>query len=97
MINHDAVYALYPNVTSITERSALGLIEIKDADGNDVAIDRDAVDAWVSPTKYQRDRAKEYPSIQEQLDMQYWDSVNGTTTWADAIAQVKADYPKAGE
>jgi len=42
--------------------------------------------------QYQRDRV--YPSIQEQLDMQYWDSVNGTTTWADAIAQVKADNPK---
>jgi len=47
--------------------------------------------------QYQRNRASAYPSIQEQLDMQYWDSVNGTTTWADAIAQVKADYPKGAE
>ena len=39
-------------------------------------------------------RLESYPSIQEQLDMQYWDSVNGTTTWADAIAKVKADNPK---
>ena len=44
--------------------------------------------------QYQRDRAKEYPSIQEQLDMQYWDSVNGTTTWKDHIEQVKTDNPK---
>lgn len=44
--------------------------------------------------QYQRDRAKEYPSLQEQLDMQYWDSVNGTTTWQDAINAVKAKYPK---
>jgi hypothetical protein len=42
----------------------------------------------------QLDRAKAYPSIQEQLDMQYWDSINGTTTWADAIAAVKAANPK---
>jgi len=42
--------------------------------------------------QYQRDR--QYPSIGEQLDMQYWDAVNGTTTWKDAIAQVKADNPK---
>ena len=42
--------------------------------------------------QYQRDRV--YPSIQEQLDMQYWDSVNGTTTWEDAVAKVKADNPK---
>jgi hypothetical protein len=44
--------------------------------------------------EYQRGRATAYPSIQEQLDMQYWDSVNGTTTWADAIAAVKQEFPK---
>lgn len=44
--------------------------------------------------EYQRKRAVEYPSLQEQLDMQYWDSVNGTTTWQDAINAVKAKYPK---
>ncbi len=42
--------------------------------------------------QYQRDRV--YPSIQEQLDMQYWDKVNGTTNWEDAIAKVKLDTPK---
>ena len=47
--------------------------------------------------EFNNNRQKAYPSIQEQLDMQYWDSVNGTTTWADAIAKVKADYPKGGE
>ena len=36
--------------------------------------------------KYQRDRAVAYPSIKDQLDMQYWDKKNGTTTWVDAIA-----------
>ena len=44
--------------------------------------------------KYQRDRVTSYPSIQEQLDMQYWDSVNGTTTWKDEIAKIKTDNPK---
>ena len=44
--------------------------------------------------QYQRDRATAYPSIQEQLDMQYWDKVNGTTNWEDAIAKVKSDNPK---
>lgn len=42
--------------------------------------------------KYQRDRV--YPSIADQLDMQYWDKVNGTTTWQTAIAKVKSDNPK---
>ena len=44
--------------------------------------------------EYQRQRATVYPSIQEQLDMQYWDKINGTTTWQDAIAKVKTDIPK---
>ena len=44
--------------------------------------------------QYTQDRRFAYPSIEEQLDMQYWDAVNGTTTWKDAIAQVKADNPK---
>ena len=45
--------------------------------------------------EYSRNRAKAYPSIGDQLDMQYHDGVNGTTTWADAIAAVKANYPKS--
>ena len=44
--------------------------------------------------QYQRDRAVAYPSIQEQLDMQYWDAVNGTNKWQEAIAKVKTDNPK---
>ena len=44
--------------------------------------------------QYQRDRAESYPSIQDQLDMQYWDKVNSTTTWQTAIAKVKSDNPK---
>jgi len=43
---------------------------------------------------YAQYRVEAYPSIGDQLDMQYHDSVNGTTTWADAIAAVKAKYQK---
>ena len=44
--------------------------------------------------KYQRDRATEYPSIEDQLDMQYWDKVNGTSTWQEKINEIKNKYPK---
>ena len=44
--------------------------------------------------QYQRDREIAYPTWQEQMDMQYWDNVNGTTTWKDAVAKVKSDNPK---
>ena len=40
-------------------------------------------------------RQESYGSISsDQLDMQYKDAVNGTTTWKDHIAQVKSDNPK---
>ena len=44
---------------------------------------------------YIENRIQAYPSIEEQLDMQYHDSVNGTTTWKDAITNVKSSIPKA--
>ncbi len=50
------------------------------------------IQAKINETQYQRDRI--YPSIQEQLDMQYWDLVNDTTTWKDKITQIKTDNPK---
>ena len=39
-------------------------------------------------------RNRQYPSIGDQMDMQYHDLLNSTTTWKDAIAKVKADNPK---
>jgi hypothetical protein len=44
--------------------------------------------------QYQRDRSKEYPSIQEQLDLQYWDKINNTNKWEETINAVKIKYPK---
>ncbi len=44
--------------------------------------------------EYQRDRAKEYPSWQDQLDMLWHDKKDGTTTWEDAIQAVKDAHPK---
>lgn len=42
-------------------------------------------------------RQAEYPAIADQLDMIYWDNVNGTTVWQDTIAEIKAKYPKDNE
>lgn len=44
--------------------------------------------------QYERDRAKAYPSLEEQMDMQYWDRVNGTNNWETRIAEIKAQFPK---
>ena len=63
-------------------------------DNNPTNITKEQIKAKINETAYQTDRAKEYPSIAEQLDMQYHDKVNGTSNWQTAIAKVKSDNPK---
>ena len=50
--------------------------------------------AWKNANEYKEKREEVYPSWKTQMDMQYWDNVNGTTTWKDAIAKIKSDHPK---
>ena len=49
----------------------------------------------VVTTPYNIARAVEYPTWQEQQDMQYWDAMNGTTTWKDKITEIKNKYAKS--
>ena len=44
--------------------------------------------------QYQRDRASEYPPIQDQLDVLYHQGYDG---WKASIDEVKNKYPKPGE
>ena len=43
---------------------------------------------------YSELRSGEYPSREDQFDMQYHDQVDKTTTWKDTIQAVKDKYPK---
>lgn len=43
---------------------------------------------------YAEKRAKEYPPVQDQLDMIYWDKINGTNMWQEKITEIKTKYPK---
>jgi len=61
---------------------------------NEILAKQQELIAEYNSNQYQRDRAKNYPSIQEQLDMQYWDKINGTNKWQQAINAVKQKYPK---
>ena len=88
MNKHEAIYAVVSTAAVIRGDEAF------DADGNPVAYDEAAVQAYIDANAYKAQRSATYPSIAEQLDMQYWDKTNGTTTWADSIASVKSQYPK---
>ena len=96
-LDHEAIYSAYAGTVVSIDDSAGAF----DKDGNSVTLDavkvaaaRTSLDAAAAAIKYQSDRAAAYASIGAQLDMQYWDAVNGTTTWKDHVAKVKADYPK---
>ena len=52
-------------------------------------------DPFVPPIKtWQELRAEAYLPIEDQMDMLYWDQVNGTTTYKDHRATVKATHVK---
>lgn len=51
-------------------------------------------EAHLASVEYQENRREAYPLISDQLDMMYWDAINGTKDWADAIGAVKAAHPK---
>lgn len=96
---------------AILEINPNAIFSINGGDGNDAStsniewledttpISNEDINAKIEQIKvrdaHKAPRQRAYPSIQEQLDMQYHDAVNGTTTWKDAIAQVKADNPKS--
>lgn len=99
---HQAIQNLYSSDTvqiheiEISE-DGLTILAIRDIEGNDVAFNMDDINAEAQTFVYQEYRQTAYPSIQEQLDMMYHDQMNGTTTWKDAITQVKTDNPKPTE
>ena len=69
-------------------------LEFDDADYAQAKVDLGNNKWEIQQFGYVQARQEAYGSIADQLDMQYWDSVNGTTTWKDHIAKVKSDNPK---
>lgn len=60
-------------------------------DDNDQLI---LIDTPQPELSYKELRLLKYPSIQEQLDMIYWDKINDTNLWQETIANIKSKYPK---
>ena len=92
----DAIQSLRPNSEFVIKDGVLEWHDTKQTQPTESEIQAELtrLQAEYDAKEYQRQRATVYPSIQEQLDMQYWDKINGTTTWQDAIAKVKTDIPK---
>ena len=87
-MNHNAIYALYPNVVCVDDTDGA-----RDAQGNKVEIDMAAVNAWVDPNAYKSKRAAEYPPIGDQLDA-LWKGGDAATEMLAKVQAVKTKYPK---
>tara|TARA_B100001996_G_C18188469_1_gene411166 strand:+ start:161 stop:487 length:327 start_codon:yes stop_codon:yes gene_type:complete len=103
--DHEAIRKAYPNVVIINDDDGVyeqvgttsddePVLEKVDLAQSKIDEARVTLNAEEAARKYRSDREKSFVSIGDQLDMQYWDAVNGTTTWKDHIAKVKSDNPK---
>ena len=85
----------HPTVVTIN-----GGIDAWDNNGNVVVLDEALITAEVTRLQaeydslaYARSRKQEYSAL-NQFEMQFDDQQNNTTTWVDAINDIKARHPK---
>lgn len=95
---NEAIFNIRPN-SSWSSTPEGEITEWRDAAGTDKPTQAE-IDAEVTRLKaeydsqaYARARKAEYDAL-NQLEMQYDDEEDGTTTWKDAIAAIKTKYPK---
>ncbi len=97
--SHQAIRNLYPDAKIVKYSNKTKEFKVYDENENLITIDYTQVEvednrinSEYKKNQYQRDR--QYPSIGEQLDMIYWDKINGTEKWKETIDKIKSDNPK---
>ena len=95
-LDHDAIRKAYPNAFIVDDGTGAF-----DSSGNKITLEQSKIDTArtelntaAAAIKYKSDREAAFPSIGDQLDMQYWDKKNGTNKWVEAVDKVKSDNPK---
>ena len=93
-LDHEAIYKAYAG-TVVSINDSIGAF---DKDGKSVTLDQSKIDAAratlnaeYAALEYSRNRAAEYPSIEDQLDTIYHSGVAG---WKTTIKAIKDKYPK---
>ena len=84
----NAIYKLYPNVIRTVGNVAY------DVEGNEVAYDLDAVQAYADSQAYIAKRAAEYPPMSDYLDGVVKGDQQQIDAYIAACQEVKAKYPK---
>ena len=87
-MSHEIILKLNPSVVTIRGETAY------DADGNEVAYDKDAVQAYVDAHAYIAKRAAEYPFITDYIDGVVKGDQAQIQAYIDACLAVKARHPK---
>ena len=92
MIDYEAIKKAYPDAGIISDRGTFK------EDGTEITIvqsnvdaARATIDAEYAALEYSRNRAAEYPPIEDQLDTI---NHNGVAGWKTTIKAIKDKYPK---
>jgi|TARA_S200002703_G_C3663364_1_gene203704 hypothetical protein len=92
----DALISLYPNEKyAISNNDYSTLVWSSDLSKptlQELENKRDQMQAEYEANQYQRDRI--YPNLSDQLDMIFWDKINGTEIWKETIEGIKEAHPK---
>ena len=87
-MSHDIIFKLNPSVVTIRGDIAY------DANGNEVAYDKAAVQAYIDAHAYIAKRAAEYPSVTDYLDGLVKNDQAQIDKYIADCQAVKAKYPK---
>ena len=88
MNKHQAIYAVAPSAAVIRGAEAF------DIDGNPVAYDEAAVQAYIAANAYKDKRAVAYPPITDYLDGIVKGDAAQVQAYIDACMAVKQEFPK---
>ena len=93
-LDHEAIYKAYAGTVVSIDDSAGAF----DKDGKSITLEQSKIDAAratlnaeYAALEYSRNRAAEYPPIEDQLDDIYH---NGVAGWKTTIKAIKDKYPK---
>ena len=93
-LDHEAIRKAYPDAVTIFDETGAF-----DKDGKSVTLEqskidaaRATIDAEYAALEYSRNRAAEYPSVVDQLDLIYH---SGIDAWKAKIKETKDKYPKS--
>ncbi len=91
----NALTSLKPNTQWVLRGDELEWLDTEQTEPTQAEIDAEVIrlQAEYDSQEYARNRKAEYNQL-NQFEMQFDDQLNGTTTWVDAINEIKARHPK---